>query len=251
MEVGVGHHAQHALARDSAVIGILLAGGLGSRFGADRPKQLVRIGGHPIITYAARLMDGSGVFGRIVVAANPQAMQEITAACAASIDRTPWTVVAAGNTRNESVARAIAALDDGDARVLVHDAVRPLTTEVLVRSVAEALLDSRAVIPVVPAADRLVEVRDGVVTGFGDQATLTRGQSPGGFWLHDLRPAFEHNLRTGSPAFLSIFELVKDWDPTYRIIAIPGEDANIKITFPVDHGVAGYLLGAGALRSAP
>lgn len=225
------------------MIGILLAGGLGTRFGADRPKQLVRIGGQPIITYAARLMDTLGLFERIVVAANPDELDAIAAACADSIRFTPYVMVPGGDTRNGSVARALAAITDDDARVLVHDAVRPLTTPRLVHAIAAELLRSRAVVPVIPAADRLVEVHDGVVTGYGDQHHLRRAQSPGGFWLHDLRAAFEHHRRSGSPDVLSIFELVLDWDPDYRITAIPGEDANIKITFPVDHGVAGYLLG--------
>lgn len=229
------------------VLGILLAGGLGTRFGAERPKQLVRIGGRPIITYAARLMDSLGLFERIVVAAQQGELEAITAACAASIRRTPHAVVAGGDTRNASVANALAAVPEfDDARVLVHDAVRPLTTPRLVGAIAEELHRSRAVVPVIEAADRLVEVHDGVVTGFGDQAVLRRAQSPGGFWLHDLREAFEHNRSTGSPTFRSIFELVLDWDPTIRIAAVPGEEANIKITFPVDRGVAGYLLGQEA-----
>jgi len=96
--------------------------------------------------------------------------------------------------------------------------------------------------PVLASSDRLVEVHDGAVTRFVDQAGIVRGQSPGGFHLGDLRAAFDHYRALGSPPLVTVFEVARAWDPHYEITTVPGEPANIKITYPVDLAIAAYLV---------
>jgi len=233
------------------VFGVILAGGLGTRFSRDHPKQLVTLAGRPVLAYAAHTFDTCGTIDHIVVAAHPDVLQDISEACADGVHHTPVTVVPGGASRNASVANAVAAIDTlarpgatppDDARILVHDAVRPLASADLVRTVADRLRTARAVMPVLASSDRLVEVHDGAVTRFVDQAGIVRGQSPGGFHLGDLRAAFDHYRALGSPPLVTVFEVARAWDPHYEITTVPGEPANIKITYPVDLAIAAYLV---------
>ena len=85
---------------------VLLAGGVGARAGFGRPKQLVPIGGKPVLrwsldTCAAHPAIGAGVLigdDDVVAAASPLPAS--------------WTTAAPGIERQQSVANALGALAD-------------------------------------------------------------------------------------------------------------------------------------------
>jgi 2-C-methyl-D-erythritol 4-phosphate cytidylyltransferase len=155
----------------------------------------------------------------------------------------PYEVVDGGGSRNESVRNALLRIDEADdARVLVHDGVRPLVSDALIASVAHRLLSSTCVIPVIPSADPLVVVRDGDVIGFEDRGDVYRGQSPQGFWLSSLRDAFLPQPLDQLSVFATIFEAVRAARGHLEIATVPGDMNNVKITTPVDRLIAGRLL---------
>ena len=90
---------------------ILLAGGLGSRFGSDLPKQYVALGGKPLVLHSFEKLRG---FGELVVVCEPEWERLFEGA-----DR----FARPGKSRAESVRNGVE-VSSGEW-LIVHDGARP------------------------------------------------------------------------------------------------------------------------------
>lgn len=223
-------------------IAIVVAGGQGSRFGSDVPKQLVSLAGYPILHHTLRRFEEASIISQVVVVANRDWNAEITDIANYALRRTPHEIVDGGMSRNESVLYAVQSLRNApeDTVVLIHDGVRPFASEEIILRVAKALQHYRAVIPVIPSADPLLRVNGDHVEGFEQRSEVMRGQSPQGFVLRDLRHAF-HSC-PDVHEFDTVFEVLLAVDPSLEIGYVEGELDNIKITSPIDRIVAGQIM---------
>jgi 2-C-methyl-D-erythritol 4-phosphate cytidylyltransferase len=150
----------------------------------------------------------------------------------------PVLVVPGGASRQLSVAAALAAADQGLGIVLVHDAARALAPAALIERVAAAVrAGSPAVIPVLPVVDTIKQVDDaGRVLGTVDRAVLRVVQTPQGFRRDVLVAAHaaavdEHTGDAGLAEKLGI-----------PVQTVPGDEAALKITRPLDLELAERLL---------
>jgi 2-C-methyl-D-erythritol 4-phosphate cytidylyltransferase len=223
-------------------VGIILAGGVGSRFGGSAPKQLVKIAGHTVLHHSLRKFDEHSLIDQLVVVANPAWMNDIAEVCERAIHDKAWHVVPGGDDRNASVLAAVETLDQADARVLVHDSVRPLVSKALIDRVAQHLTQARSVLPIIPSADPLIELDGDAVKVFVSRQQFVRGQTPQGFWLRDLREVLRGLPREELRQYSTVFELMTQHVEGYTISTVAGEHNNLKITMPVDHMIAGRLL---------
>jgi len=176
--------------------------------------------------------------GWVVVAAHPESVEAVSALLA------PYgaVVVAGGETRQASVAAALAATPEGFDIVLVHDAARALTPADLVERVAGAVRGGRsAVIPVLPVVDTVKQVDPaGQVLGTVDRSGLRTVQTPQGFRRDVLVAAHaaavdEHTDDAGLAEKLGV-----------AVHTVPGDEAAMKITRPLDLAVAEALLNSRA-----
>ncbi|MDN6304126.1 MAG: 2-C-methyl-D-erythritol 4-phosphate cytidylyltransferase, partial [Brachybacterium sp.] len=103
---------------------ILLNGGIGSRTGADSPKQLLKLRGIPILVYTLVTADRVEQISQIVLNYPPQWREEIEAVLAAYAISTPVTLVEAGTSRHASVAAMVSHCTNDD--VIIHESARPL-----------------------------------------------------------------------------------------------------------------------------
>ncbi len=223
---------------------MVLAGGDGNRFGADMPKQFVRLAGDPILLRTIRTVAAAGV-DRMTVVAHPNWLaetQELIDGAALSV---PAKVVAGGLTRNESTSRGLASLDaDDDDVVIIHDAVRPLVPlEVILRSI-EPVLSGRAdsTDTVIPSADTLVVVDGEDVVEIPDRGRYRRGQTPQVFRMRILRQAYDAAARSGDLTATDDCSLVLRHVPGARIVAVAGDEINLKITTRIDLVMADRML---------
>ena len=75
---------------------LVLAGGSGDRFGAEMPKQFVRLAGEPILLRSIRAIAGAGI-DQLVVVTHPSWLKETQALVAdAALAVEPAVVVVAG-----------------------------------------------------------------------------------------------------------------------------------------------------------
>lgn len=101
---------------------IVLAGGSGSRMGADRNKVLLTLRNEPVITRAVKAF--SGLVEGIILVSREEDIPDMQAAMAAS--GLTVTIVPGGSTRQESVWNGLCALPAACTHVLVHDGARCL-----------------------------------------------------------------------------------------------------------------------------
>jgi len=223
---------------------LLLAGGDGNRFGADIPKQFVRLAGEPILVRSARGVAAAGI-DRLVVVAHPSWLAETEATLAAARLPIATTVVAGGATRNESTRAGLAALDAApDDIIVVHDAVRPLVpVEVVRRSIepiAAGLAD--ATDTVIPSADTLVIVEGDRVAEIPDRSRYRRGQTPQTFRAGVLAQAYAAAAAAGDLSATDDCSLVLRYVPGVRLAAVAGDEVNLKITTRIDMVMADRML---------
>ena len=223
---------------------LLLAGGSGDRFGAEMPKQFVRLAGEPILLRSMRALAGAGI-DRLVVVTHASWLRETQALVDEISADIPVEVVAGGATRNESTRNGLAALDGAaDDVVVIHDAVRPLVPrEVVLRSI-EPILSGRAdaTDTVIPSADTLVIVEGDVVLEIPDRARYRRGQTPQAFRLGVLAKAYALASAAGDLSATDDCSLVLRHVPGARLVAVPGDEVNVKITTRTDMILADRMI---------
>ena len=119
--------------------GIILASGTGSRFGGDVPKQFVRVCGRMIVEYTLdACLRTDSIDELVVVVSEPwkNAMETVVA----PLRRIkPVRVVLGGATRRESCENGIAAIQEEDAKVLLHNGVQPFVTPRTLADCVDAL----------------------------------------------------------------------------------------------------------------
>lgn len=224
-------------------IAIVLAGGMGSRFGGPLPKQLIDLDGRPLLAHALEKFASLDDFSAVYVVANPAWSAEITEIAHQALAGVHFEVVPGGQSRNESVWNALTRVSaDDSAKCLIHDGVRPLVTESLISDVLESLDSVPCVVPVIDAIDPLFLVEGNRVVSVADRSRLVRGQSPQGFNLGVLRSALAELGVDRMAEYSTLFEAVRVVFPEIEIATVQGEGNNIKVTQAVDHIIAGGIL---------
>jgi 2-C-methyl-D-erythritol 4-phosphate cytidylyltransferase/2-C-methyl-D-erythritol 2,4-cyclodiphosphate synthase len=219
------------------VTAIIAAGGRGERFGAGRPKQLLTLGGVPILQRSVDALLGHSRIDDMVVALPP----DLAAAPPDDLLRRAKhvVVVEGGARRQDSVARAFAHVPANADVVVIHDAARPLVSRAVIdRTVAAAIAEGAAV-----AAVRATDtVKRGDAEGRVIE-TLAReqvflAQTPQAFRVAVLRDALAIAADATDEATLAE-------RAGHRVRLVEGEPANIKITTPADLNAAERLLRGG------
>jgi 2-C-methyl-D-erythritol 4-phosphate cytidylyltransferase len=223
---------------------ILLAAGDGNRFGGELPKQFVRLAGEHVLTRSLRTVAQAGI-DRLVVVAHPDWMAETEVLVGSVVTNVPTAVVAGGSTRNESTWNGLRHLGaDPDDTVLVHDAVRPLVPlDVIRRSiepVASGAADSTDT--VIPSADTLVIVDGDRVVEIPDRRRYRRGQTPQVFRAEILTRAYEAAAAAGDLHATDDCSLVLRYIPDARVVAVAGDESNLKITTKLDMVLADRMI---------
>src|ERR1700736_2148278 len=90
------------------VAAILPAAGLGTRMGAEMPKQFLQLDGIPILLFTLRRLAASSVITDFLIATRAEEVESLTARVAKENLGYPVRVVRGGDSRQDSVANALA-----------------------------------------------------------------------------------------------------------------------------------------------
>lgn len=225
-------------------VAVLLAGGVGARVGAELPKQLIEIGGRPVMEHALATLEAHPGVDEIIVM---MAAGHLDAARAIAQRHPKVSQVLEGDdTRNGTTLRALTAIGDEDVRVLFHDAARPLVTARVVTDCLEALESHDAVTTAIASSDTIVELGgDGTMSNIPARSRLRRVQTPQGFRAPVLRAAYR--LAAADPDFAATDDcgVVLRYTPDVPIAVVDGDERNLKITGPLDVAIAELLLSRG------
>jgi len=233
-------------------VAVVLAGGMGHRFGGDRPKQLHVLAGRTLVEHSVAAFEQAPGVAAITIVMPPGLASQAKEQFADSGHYPKVTeVIEGGVARTDSTRCAIAALGEGECNVLFHDAARPLLDQRIIADCISALGTDQAIGVAIPSSDTIVEVADGMVTRMPRRETLARCQTPQGFRLSVIRRAYQ--LADADPAFgqrpaTDDCGIVLRYLPDVPVRLVPGSERNIKITYPGDLEVAEALLRRPAER---
>ena len=233
-------------------VAVVLAGGSGVRLGGNTPKQLQLLAGRTLLEHCVAAFDAAPGVDEVLVVMPA----DLIAAARRILDGGGYSkltdVIEGGIDRSGSTMRAIKHLSrepgDGvsaDCNVLFHDAARPLVDQRIIADCVAALEKAQALGVVVPTADTIVEVTEGVMTSIPPRESLARCQTPQGFRLSLIRRA--HELAAADPdaaAFTPTDDcgIVLRYLPDVPVVVVQGSDRNLKITWPGDLRIAELLL---------
>jgi 2-C-methyl-D-erythritol 4-phosphate cytidylyltransferase/2-C-methyl-D-erythritol 2,4-cyclodiphosphate synthase len=217
-------------------VALVLAAGSGDRLGLRTPKAFVPLGGRPLLAHAVSAALAAEAIVSVVVAA-PAGSEDLAHAIVEPLGA--HAVVTGGATRQASVRAALAAVPDDADSVVCHDAARALASPALFDAIVDALHGWDGVVPVVPVADTVKRIRDGLVLGTEPRGELALAQTPQAFATSALRAAHVRAQERGDEVTddAAALELAG-----FRVRAIVGEPGNFKITTAEDLGRAEALL---------
>lgn len=219
---------------------IIVAGGSGSRFGADVPKQYCMLEGRPVLMHTIEAMRDALPVSLITLVISRDMHGYWQSLCDENSFESPTTVYG-GSTRADSVLNALMTInvESPDDIVLIHDGARPLVDRDTVTNVLETLLNDKpdGVIPVIPVTDSIRIMTPGGSEPV-DRSLYRAVQTPQGFYLVNIKRAYN---RTRSPLWTDDASVMASAGKTdIRLSA--GSPENIKITNPMDIDIAAAVM---------
>jgi 2-C-methyl-D-erythritol 4-phosphate cytidylyltransferase len=230
----------------SRIAAIIPAAGLGTRMGADMPKQFLELDGMPLIIFTLRRLAACPAITDFFIATRAEEIVSLQDKVARAALGRPARVVHGGDTRQQSVANALAQVDPATEIVVVHDAVRPFVTrEQIDRVIAEARARGAAILGI-PAIDTVKEVKRAslpedvaLISATIPRERIVLAQTPQVFSYPLLRDAFrkaqEDDVTASDEA-----ALVERFG--HDVFVIVGSERNLKITRPADMDLARFYL---------
>ncbi|HLI15187.1 MAG TPA: 2-C-methyl-D-erythritol 4-phosphate cytidylyltransferase [Acidimicrobiales bacterium] len=210
---------------------IVVAAGSGRRFG--RPKQFSSLKGRAVLEWAVEA--ARSVADEVVLVLPPEALGEPARHAGCRL------VVPGGATRAASVRAGLALVPAEAEVVVVHDAARPLASPSLFRAVVAAVrAGADGAVPGLALADTVKRVRGGEVVETLARDELVAVQTPQAFAAAVLRLAHAGGGEGTDDACL--VEGVGG-----RVVVVPGEARNLKLTEAGDLERAAALAGCGGV----
>lgn len=216
---------------------IIVAGGSGTRFGSNIPKQFLPLCGRPVLMHTIErfLLCPDTEVVVVLPAQQQDYWQEL---CQQYEFSAPHSVVSGGDSRFQSVKNALLSLTLTDADIVaVHDGVRPLVSTSLILSTYKTAEQCGAAIPATAVTDSVRQIEaDGHSVAL-ERASLRAVQTPQTFKAMELLRAYDVPF---SPFFTddaSVYEHAGG-----KVALVEGETTNIKITHPIDITIAEHII---------
>lgn len=249
------------------VIAIILAAGFGTRFDPARPKQLVSVADRPVIEWTIEAFEDCPEVTDILVVVNAAVSDAVEKVIDDMGSRKVRGIVPGGETRADSTRAALGFLREysipDDAKVLIHDGVRPFVSPKTILDCVAALDSVNAATVAVPSTDTILlaapagasdsAASDGtssdgagrfdtsaapIVRIVPDRATTYRAQTPQCFRFSTISEAYRRAAGDENFHPTDDTRVVVDYLPDEPVAVVEGSDDNIKITTRPDLEVA-------------
>ncbi|MCP2016464.1 MAG: bifunctional 2-C-methyl-D-erythritol 4-phosphate cytidylyltransferase/2-C-methyl-D-erythritol 2,4-cyclodiphosphate synthase [Erythrobacter sp.] len=204
---------------------IVVAAGQGLRAGQPLPKQFAHWRGKPVLRHSVESLIAAGASP--IVIAVPENGEQAAQAALAGLEG--FRLVTGGETRQQSVARALRALGAAE-RVLIHDAARPDLPRAVIARLLAALDDHAGAIPVLPVVDSLSLDTGGMMTGTAPREQLRRVQTPQAFRFAAILAA--HNAWQGDAPAGDDAQVLRAAGG--EVAHVTGDERLAKLTFAED-----------------
>ena len=230
------------------VYAAIVAGGTGSRMGADIPKQFLPLGGKPVIIRTIEKFLGCRKTDFVYVGVHPDWTSRLAEMCAVNgLDTRKIRIVTGGEDRNSTVFRIIKAIrnkygiTENDI-IVTHDGVRPFVSLREIEDSISAMKEYDGATVCAPVKDTILSSEGGKrIENVPDRSKLYRTLTPQTFKLSVLADCFEKLPPETVSSLTDTAGLLLAEGK--QVGLVPGAEYNIKLTTPVDMRLGEILLG--------
>lgn len=213
-----------------------MMGGVGSRFGADIPKQFTMIDEKPLFTYIANKMAKQDVITGIVIVVNSAWLNYTNEWINKLGIQKIISVISGGATRSESVFNGLKALkniaSDNDP-VLMHDATHPYVDEEGTQKVVEMVAEyGSATLASLNYDTTYLMDDDNNIVQVIPRRNVIAGASPEGFRFRQIYDIYNHTPEEEMEKMTSVGAIALAHNIPMKVVPTPF--LNLKITYPED-----------------
>ena len=153
-------------------IAIILAAGIGNRFGDEIPKQFIILHGRRVIDYSIKTFINHKDIDETIIVCHPEWIKKI------KLEYPNIKIIEGGKTRKDSSYNGLLACPKNTKNVLIHDAARPFIDKNIISDCISELKKYDAVDTVIPSSDTIVEVTNKEITNMPIRDKMFLGQTP-------------------------------------------------------------------------
>lgn len=225
-------------------IGVILAGGVGSRMGLGYPKQFSKIAGKTALEHTIAIFQEHRDIDEIIIVSERNHYRRIEELVSkAGFDKVN-KIIFGGKERTDSTLSAISSLahEPEDTKLIIHDSVRPLLAAEIISECIKKLEYYGAVDVAIPAVDTIVhvDIDKKEIVDIPKRAEYYQGQTPQAFRLGVLKKAYDIYSQSDIQGTCDCGIVLKTL-PNEKVAIVDGSETNIKLTRPVDLFIADKL----------
>jgi 2-C-methyl-D-erythritol 4-phosphate cytidylyltransferase len=206
---------------------VIVAGGSGTRMGSSVPKQFLLLKGKPVLYYSIKAFLDAYEDIQVILVLPEEYIASGQEVIDAFFDYSRIKITIGGRTRFHSVQNGLKLIEE-ESIIYVHDAVRCMLTDALIKRCTDAALEFGSAIPVIDCKDSirlLIENGNEAL----ERSKVKLVQTPQCFHSKILLPAFNIDYKdkfTDEATVVEAFGL--------KVHLVAGEENNIKITTALD-----------------
>lgn len=215
---------------------IIVAAGRGSRMQSPIPKQFLKLDGKPVLIHSIQAFAAYDPNINIILVLPADQFETWNKIAAEHQLKVAVQITAGGETRFESVKNGLALINDTDALVGIHDAVRPLVSQKTISGAFKSAERYGSGIPAVPLSDSIRQIESARSVAV-DRSRYCLIQTPQCFQLNILRKAYQQEYKYTFTDDASVVEA-----SGVEVHLVDGNVDNFKLTTRVDLVVAEAML---------
>lgn len=214
------------------VTAILVAAGVGKRFGPNTDKLFLEVSGRPVVGHTWARFDGLPEIDEVILVVR-EGMQSAFEEIASTLKLgKPWRLVSGGAERQDSVWNGLQAARADCELVAIQDGARPCTLPEVVRATLEAAREAGAAVAAQRVTDTIKQSADGQwIERTVDRSVLWSVQTPQAFRKEVILRALGEVRRRGAVVTddTAACELIGQ-----RVRLVESRLPNPKVTYPGD-----------------
>lgn len=227
-------------------IGLILAGGSGSRMGmTELPKQFLDLGEKPIIIHTLEQFLINENIDSIVVSVNEDWINYTTVLVNKYIDSVKTiAIISGGKERSETVYKGAEYIYEHfeNAVIVSHDSVRPFITQKIIDQNIQYIEKGQAVNTIIPSNDTIVEVAPDLesLKSIPERKYMYLGQTPQTFYAKDYIDLYNEFNEEELSKITDVCKMYVDHRKNVKYVL--GSQFNMKITTQFDFKLANELV---------
>jgi len=232
-------------------IAIVIAGGVGSRMGANLPKQFIKVKGKPVLAYTLQSFQSHPLVDAIEVVCIDGWQDDVWAYKEKyGIDKLKW-ITTGGASGQESIRNGVYNLKDKvnpNDNIIIHDGIRPLIDKTVVNDILDKCNKYGNGVTSMPYNEQIFLVDDEISTiKYIPRETLRRVATPQAYKYALLDEKYHEAFEKKIGIYGSSYTNTMMVELGVRLYFAKGSDKNIKLTTPGDLQIFEAMIEKGEI----